>query len=141
MKKIIAVFIAVVTFVASLNVTVAFHYCGGEFHSVALAATAVKGCCEGEDEHRSVGADNIAVLQGEECCSSHIQQISTDDFQITKYDVSFKSNNVVFLPAIILFQNLQKAFLTDIFQYVFSPPDCLFKSGIASIISLCVFRI
>jgi hypothetical protein len=139
MKKVIAVFLAVITFVASSHVTVAFHYCGGEFHSVALVSATVENCCEGEDlEHRS--PCNGAEFQSEKCCSNHIQQISTDDFQITKQDISFKSNSAIFLPVVILFQgfqDLQKLFL--IFERVFSPPDL--NGGISRIISLCVFRI
>jgi len=139
MKKITAIFLLIVTLIATSHTTLAFHFCGGNLHSVALAGSEITSCCEEKESHASHESGD--AIQNIPCCSNHYQEIGTDDFS-NQQVVAFGNDNVfhpvAFIPAPVFGWGDIPAIQT--FQHIF-PPGGLVKLGIDLLTFICIFRI
>ena len=137
-RRIISIFLAVVMLFASSQVSVAFHYCGGELHSVMLSDTEADDCC-GERDCTPV-QNTESTFQETPCCSNHIEQINIDDFQVSKqYNVkSDLSFFAAIAPAICEYYTYKHSVIQQIFPL---GTDELIKSRADILTSICIFRI
>jgi hypothetical protein len=138
-RKITALFLLIVTLLASSHATVAFHYCGGNFHAVAIAGFEKISCCEEKKGHETHGNEN--EISNTPCCSNHYLEITTDDFSVTPTIVTDHPNGfqpVLFNPCLPLGSDITVAMQT--LTYIF-PPGNLAESGIDLLLSICILRI
>lgn len=124
-------------FLVSSQATLAYHYCHGQFQSLAVASNSVTSCCgeEGEDSKCSDEEESS-------CCTDIVQQLVIDDFNIAKKAYSFNGDCkgcISCLPVCVLFDVLTNtdAASINLFQGDFSPPPPLENL----LISICVLRI
>ena len=127
----------IVTLLATSHATVAFHFCSGKLHSVALAGSEIKSCCKEEESHEGKN-----MLQNTPCCSNHYQVISTDDFSINQQE-KIAGNDTVFHPAAFILSPaivLSDPVAAQTFQHIF-PPGGIARSGADLLTLICIYRI
>jgi hypothetical protein len=81
MKRAISIFLLFTLLVTAVEPTLAFHFCGGSFHSVGIG-DAGRSCCAGDMDAEPGGSTALAEHQ-ESCCSGYTVEISTDNYQKT----------------------------------------------------------
>jgi hypothetical protein len=82
MKRTISILLLSVLLVTALEPTLAFHFCGGSFHSVGIGGE-LRTCCGGEMDAEPAGAPSLTLSEHHEpCCSGYAVEISTDTYQI-----------------------------------------------------------
>jgi hypothetical protein len=87
-KQTISIGLLFVLLVASVQPTVAFHFCGGTFHSVAIGSAERNDCCGNDMDTEpagdfSPGGEIVISEPAFPCCSDYTIEISTDTYQIS----------------------------------------------------------
>src|SRR3989337_942772 len=81
MKKITAISLALLTLALSLNVGVAFHFCGGKLAQFKIVPGYGKATCGMEENDGKCENRTSACFDKIPCCQDQFQQIITDDYQ------------------------------------------------------------
>lgn len=76
MKRLVSIFLLLLMLAASVQPTLALHFCGGELHSVRLGGN-LTSCCKNA---RTIG-DAEGVFFQKACCANYQIDIHTDTFQ------------------------------------------------------------
>jgi hypothetical protein len=142
MKKITAIFLLIVTVLASMHATMAFHYCGGSLRSVGFAGSEKVSCCEDENSREESYAGGNTI-QGIPCCSNRYMKISTDDFSAAQNVITGNggdSQPVAPVSCPVSEEESRVAALQHTFQFIF-PPGGHVPSGIELLLSICILRL
>jgi hypothetical protein len=139
MKRIIAVFLLIVTSFASGHATLAFHYCGGNLHDVGFY-TAKHACCCQMTAHRESCGDRTGV-ENAPCCVNHFISLVTDDYPNARQEITLEPHHD-FQPMLFavndLFRPCESA---SLLQHIF-PPDSSARHCTAKLLHLiCTYRI
>jgi hypothetical protein len=126
MKKGITSLLLLLVLVATVQPTVALHFCGGHFHSIAIGSPR-KSCC-GE------------AMKG--CCSTYTIEITTDHFQLPDQTPDLKAESLIIQPVVFLTDIIRIYTITtsSLIQTVF-PPGQLVQSGMEILIRICILLI
>jgi hypothetical protein len=138
MKKMLAIWFAVLIFLSGMNLTIATHFCGGEVYSIKWSFTGKKATCGMEDDELSSYSSGKQIFSG--CCSNDIKAYAVDGsyspafFQIQK--ITRYLLQVFDIPVHCLFLITNSLHIhTDV-----SPPGYMPASAVA-LSYICVFRI
>ena len=115
MKRLFAILLAVTITALSLNVGLAYHYCGGSLAEVKLVMGYGEAGCGMEGEGDEEPCDTHDALTSSTCCQNKLHQIEADEFQFLKKPLDFSKSSP-------LFTSLVKKNLLD--------PDITFKKVI-----------
>lgn len=139
MKKILAIFFAMLILLSGMHLSVAKHLCGGEVAGVKWSFSGKIASCGMESSNSNCIAANLRVTSN--CCKDEIKYFTTDnnfgphDFQ--KLEIGQKILHTVYFPVNILFTYSGFSFFSEMSK---SPPENpLLTSVVLPLI--CVFRI
>ncbi|MDR1408577.1 MAG: hypothetical protein LBJ23_11130 [Tannerella sp.] len=91
MKRMMTVFLLIVTLFASGHATLAFHYCGGNLRDVGLAGYAEAHVCCCTATHREAGGNRTGVTHTP-CCADHFVSLVTDDYPAARQAVIIEAH-------------------------------------------------
>jgi hypothetical protein len=137
MKKILSILLAGLIIASSVHLTIATHYCGGNFEGYKVSVSGEKASCGMEqsspacNEHRTIGHN---------CCTDKIATyLITDNFSSTAFHfIKVAQGSLVFLFGHTSFHSIIFPFTS--MQIAHSPPgECL--PNMVDLASFCIFRI
>jgi hypothetical protein len=120
MKKIFAILLALVITSLSLNVGLAYHYCGGSLAEIKLFVGYGEAGCGMEHEEKGK-CNTYDHISSTACCQNHLQQIETDDYPLLKKPVELQSA-VSYLVSLICKVVFGQEFVQNQLIFIKSPP-------------------
>ncbi|MGI8893617.1 MAG: HYC_CC_PP family protein [Bacteroidia bacterium] len=120
MKKTFAILLALVITTLSLNVGLAYHYCGGSLAEIKLFVGYGEAGCgmEHEETGECSTHDNISSPT---CCQNYLQQVETDDYPLLKKPVELQSP-VSYLVSLVCKVVFGQEFVQNQLIFIKSPP-------------------
>lgn len=82
MKRVISFSLAILLFVVSVKVGLAFHYCGGKLAQFKIVIGYGKASCGMESHGNCCENKSTASFHNVPCCHDQLQQIRTDNYQL-----------------------------------------------------------
>jgi hypothetical protein len=147
-KQTISIGLLFVLLVTSVQPTVAFHFCGGNFHSVGIGSAESNNCCGNDMDTWQAGnfspeGEIIFSEPALPCCSDYTIEISTDTYQIssapsiapTPYPADF-----LFTPCLPYSVANNSELPVSRLQTIF-PPGCIALHTTDLLTLICILRI
>ena len=121
MKRVIAILLSLLIFALSLNVGVAFHFCGGNLAQFKIVSGYGKATCGMEGIKDTCESRSYPSVGSVPCCQDQFRKIISDDYRPTnKFEQSlFKFTTII--PQII-YNVFRKRFEFESFICYRPPP-------------------
>jgi hypothetical protein len=145
MKKGLALFLLLMMLATSVQPTLALHFCGGHFRSLAIGDVR-KSCCEKNKQMKANALPDTKTADFfqpvNSCCSTYTINIATDTYQSPKQS-TIEAKSLVIHPVLFPCDFLSKEntfSFTSLDQTVF-PPGKFALHNVDLLTLICIFQI